>query len=231
MLLLIDYDNVDIRERSLGIEHIIRKSLNLSNWNLVSGERGRARLYGGWYEDGSLTRRAQVLLAEIGRVSPINIPVGAGSALIDVELANSILADPSTLIQNTFRVRQPQRNLKSRPLPWTACVAPASCPIVPLMHFIDGRSCSTPGCVVTPESVMLRDEQKVVDSMMVADLAFASKSKGRLALVSRDDDMWPGLRLATLEGAKVAHIATSAAPMPSYYGALSGSNYYLARWA
>jgi len=42
---------------------------------------------------------------------------------------------------------------------------------------------------------------------MVADLAHYGKNPTRpVAVVSRDDDLWPGIRLALLGGVRVTHL-------------------------
>ena len=54
---------------------------------------------------------------------------------------------------------------------------------------------------------MAREEQKLVDSMLVVDLVhFAETTDEPLVVVSADDDLWPGIRFVLLRGANVIHV-------------------------
>ena len=55
--------------------------------------------------------------------------------------------------------------------------------------------------------MLVRDEQKLVDSMLVVDLVHFSETVTEpLVVVSADDDLWPGIRFALLRGASVIHV-------------------------
>ena len=234
VIVLVDFDNVDGSEISLGVEHVTRKVLRLCDRHLdASVRRARIRLYGGWYENGRMTRSAQMLIQQISMLGVVvRCRRWSGSEMLaTVELANSLLADPATLVDNTFRRRQLQRNLRCKDLPWTACFDPANCASA-IMYAFAGSGCSKPGCSVLIADVFERNEQKVVDSMLVADLIEASLSGFSVALVSRDDDMWPGLRMAVQRNANLVHLLTKpGAQLPSYYSALHGAAYQRINWS
>ncbi len=62
-------------------------------------------------------------------------------------------------------------------------------------------------CGVTGEAALSKWEQKLVDTLLVTDLLhLAHTSAEPVAVVSTDDDMWPGIRLALLKGVQVVHI-------------------------
>jgi hypothetical protein len=55
--------------------------------------------------------------------------------------------------------------------------------------------------------LLSRPEQKMIDTLLVTDLTYLSTRKATvIAVVSTDDDMWPGIRQALLNGARVMHI-------------------------
>ena len=55
--------------------------------------------------------------------------------------------------------------------------------------------------------MLAREEQKLVDSMLVVDLVhFAETTDESLVVVSADDDLWPGIRFALLREARVIHV-------------------------
>ncbi len=55
--------------------------------------------------------------------------------------------------------------------------------------------------------MLAREEQKLVDSMLVVDLIhFAETTDEPLVVVSADDDLWPGIRFVLLRSARVIHV-------------------------
>ena len=60
---------------------------------------------------------------------------------------------------------------------------------------------------MSPGEVLAREEQKLVDTMLVVDLAHLARQGGSvLVVVSTDDDVWPGIRFALLLGAVLIHV-------------------------
>ena len=91
--------------------------------------------------------------------------------------------------------------------PFPGCAAPARCPIAALDPFIRNTKCPVEGCPAEPRTVLAREEQKLVDSMLVVDLVhFAEMTAEPLVVVSADDDLWPGIRFVLLRGARVIHV-------------------------
>lgn len=174
------------------------------------------RLYGGWDIDGSLTRVAQLLAAEIQRGFPAPLARTEAngkvvSRLTTVELATHGLAAPSLILRRTY-VRDrtvPRTRCKSRP--WTKCSSPGLCALSDMENFFLGSTCPTAGCVVTPSDVLRRDEQKQVDTLIVADLCELSLRHGakHVVLVSSDADMWPGVLACLSSGSSVVQINTT----------------------
>jgi len=56
---------------------------------------------------------------------------------------------------------------------------------------------------------MKRSEQKLVDTMLTADMIYLAQAGVKdVCLVSSDDDLWVGIRTAILLGANVTQIHT-----------------------
>lgn len=232
IFILVDFDNINKAESRLGVEYLIRKVFSICDSKLRSvASHAVVRLYGGWYEQGRMTYAAQRLAGDIVLINPVRIVRSDKSILwVRAELANALLADPVTLVDNTFRRRQAQSNLKCRRAPWAGCANHLSCTCAQFEIFFNA-GCSEAGCTVRGLDVLERSEQKVVDSMLVADLIFASRQQADVVLVSRDDDMWPGLRMATASGCTVVHLLTSAgSSLPNYYSSLRGGAYSCEVW-
>jgi hypothetical protein len=55
--------------------------------------------------------------------------------------------------------------------------------------------------------LLSRPEQKMVDTLLVTDLVYLSLTeKSAIAVISNDDDMWPGIRQALLNGSTIIHV-------------------------
>ena len=61
------------------------------------------------------------------------------------------------------------------------------------------------------KDLLKRSEQKQVDTLLVADMAELALRQGakRIAVVSSDADMWPGVLLCLTAGAAVCQVHTS----------------------
>jgi uncharacterized LabA/DUF88 family protein len=92
----------------------------------------------------------------------------------------------------------------------SSCANSTSCGLRPNGGLTHSTSCTVVGCGTTLGEILVRDEQKMVDTMLVADIAqIALVNKATdIVLVSSDTDMWPGVLLALQNGCSVAHIHT-----------------------
>jgi hypothetical protein len=84
----------------------------------------------------------------------------------------------------------------------------SQCPLAAFDPFLRLKKCPSAGCGVTPIDVLVRAEQKLVDTMLVADLVHLSSGGAPLIVVSSDDDLWPGIESALLRGARVVQVQT-----------------------
>lgn len=234
MLLIVDYDNVQEGERRLGVDHLVRKSLSFCEGLLTPSIRVRARFYGGWIEAGRYTQLAQKLIAEIQSVSPIKytLPGGTGFVLVDAQLALSPVSAPTVLVSNSYRRKGFPRGIRCQGRPWIACKDESACAIKGVEDFLANDVCGN-GCAVRPADVLERGEQKVVDTLMVADLIFHAIDGGEDAVVvTRDDDIWPGLIVASRTLRNLFHISTTeASRLPPYFSKVSAPPYSFAHWS
>lgn len=232
MIVLVDYDNVDKLVRRHGLVSVVSRVVDALGSPHLVGERAlRFRLYGGWFNGVSLSRSAQALVPQVGSDFPRTITVGGTSGtwpiVARVEFAYGLEADPRRVFTHTFRTRAAPANLECARPPFPGCSDAPGCPIAGVSALVDTGVCPKAGCPVTRDQVLFRQEQKLVDTLITADLVhLARTSSETLALVSSDDDMWPGLRQALLFGSRIIHVHPVAArTTPPHYQPLTTSTY------
>lgn len=194
MTILVDYDNLTETQRRLGLSLVAERILDrISKSKVMLGNNAHFRLYGGWYEGPNLSRRAQSLSAEIQRDFPKMISVGSGSVHVTTELALSLDVDPTTHFHHTFRKQSPPLDVRCHDPKLRGCTA-GSCAILPTQQFLGSGKCPEPSCGLRVEDLLFRSSQKLVDTMLTADLlSVANREIEPIAVVSSDDDLWPGL--------------------------------------
>ena len=233
VLVLVDYDNLPREDRVAGLNHVVRKLVALLPYVPSAGQRVRVRLYGGWYEADKLTKIGQQLSSDTRSQSPVPVARADGTTYFaDVELAYSSLAHPKTLVGNTYREQSIRDGIKCQSRPWIQCADEPGCPVAALEPFLNQGGCVHANCAVRPQDLLTRKEQKVVDTMIVADLAYADiQGYADLCVVSRDDDVWPGLGIAVLKAKNLFHVTTAKSiRLPKYFGALLSPPYQLIQW-
>ena len=229
---LIDYDNVSHIDPRQGLHHVVKSILKkLPKDLLPHGTYIAVRLYGGWYRSSQLSRRAQDLSIQISRYFPGTLSLGTDNmrrvVFVSVELARSLLIDPSQDILNTYRVRDVPSNLRPKALPFQACAQKSMCPLVGAHKLLQTGRCPDSSCGVRIADVITRHEQKLVDTMLTADLIHsASSGISDIVVVTNDDDLWPGIRTAIFLGVFVHHIhPQKGRSTPTYYSSTVKKNY------
>jgi hypothetical protein len=228
MNVLVDYDNLPHSVRARGLvyvaERIVQAALVAGP---LSGSRTRFRLYGGWYEGNTLTRRAQTLATEALADFPRIITLGAAAPLVnaEVELAYSLEIDPSRHLLSTYRKQAPAAT-GCRP-PADAGCSRTPCPLVAMHHFLASDTCPEPHCLIEPNHLLFRPQQKLVDTMLAMDVIYlAQHDATSLCIVSSDDDLWPALRTGVLYGKRIIHAHTLPGRVtPGHYSAGCGPLY------
>lgn len=226
LTILVDYANIHPRELGMGLYYLCEKFTNMiPATTILRFERLNFRLYGGWYNASHVTTLAQKLETEIGSGFPTTIyHMGASKKLIaNVELAMSLLAAPMKHLQNTYRVKMANYNLTSVQ-PTLSCCTESMC-LGDLLHqFIKKNSC--PQCdAVKFTDIARRNEQKLVDSMIISDLFYLGRSEPLVTLVSSDEDYIPMIITANQLQYNVLHLHTCSSNWPINYTEILDKNY------
>lgn len=232
MEILVDYNNVLDAHRKKGVRYVAERILSVIG-PVRFGNRQRAsiRLYDGWYEAQSPSRVAQEVSADVQANSPHTITLLDGTLtkrlIVSLELAYSLRSDPTVHLWHTFRPKSPQSNF--------SCHAPASvgctgspCPLAPMERFIAKRKCPVAGCSLRPHDLLVRNEQKLIDTMIAADLfSLHLNTAPEAVVVSSDDDLLPAIRMIAKSGTKVIHVLTRPpnASLSQYVSGLDAAAY------
>ena len=213
MDVLVDYYNIPLRERRKGIVYVTDRIVSaIPPGRLPYNRRIRIRLYGGWYEDRTLTHDAQELTAELSAYFPAVRylePTGRLPTTISAELACSLLCDPIRHLWHTLRPKGYPRYLQFIDPTAAGCKLGPRCPTRPGFEIYAGGRCREPQCDLSNKDLVRRREQKLVDAMLASDIFFnAHLAATRITVVSSDDDMWPAIRTALQLGIEVFHLHT-----------------------
>ena len=205
-VIFIDYDNLLPSQKNAGILDVVTKALIQMPFDgATTRVKCEVRVYGGWYEGATMTRRAQDTTVEIQRDFPtiIRLPMGGGGHCVvsmNAELAVALIQEPGHHLFNTYRRKGKPANIRVKVPTAIGCTDP-DC-VLPLMKkLLKTGNCPKPGCVVAERDLVYRHEQKIVDTMLSCDLIYAAnRGTNQIALVSSDDDFLPPLRTALLCG-------------------------------
>ena len=213
MDVLVDYYNLSQQHRRRGIVHVVDRIISVIVHDLLLATERRidVRLYGGWYEDRIPTKDAQTIAATLSSHFPKMILSrhDRKRVIVNAELAYSLKCDPEHHLWYTLRPRIPPRNLVFVDPATAGCGHIDRCPLRPGYEFFVTGRCPEQDCVVRPPLVIRRREQKLVDTMLAADVLFNTRSdERRIAVVSSDDDLWPVIRMALQCGLYVVHVHT-----------------------
>ena len=213
MEILVDYNNVADADRRKGIRYITERVLAAIGPDKI-GSRRRVtfRLYDGWFEMQSPSRVAQAVSADVQTNAPHTAVLLDGAekkkVTVNVELAFSLRSEPTVHLWHTFRQKAKHGNFTCTPPASAGCVI-AGCPLQPIAGFFSNKQCPQPTCTITPEDVFTRNEQKLVDTMIAADLfSLFMSSAPEAVLVSSDDDHLPIVRLLVNTGMTIFHVLT-----------------------
>jgi uncharacterized LabA/DUF88 family protein len=235
MLVLADYDNIDPLIRARGMGYIIERVVSsISQIGIAVQPRIDVRLYGGWFDGSRLSKVGQSISSEIRGLSqkrftlPWSGEVAPVSVVTNSQLALGLEAAQQLPLHHTFRRRSFQGRLYFQNSNRHLCHVPA-CPLDLVDQFITNQRCPEIGCSARQEDVLFRNEQKLVDTMLVSDLIYWASRPNHpiLAVLSSDDDMWPGIRTAIAFGHPIIQIHTSPSPSHSSYVGRLGNEAYI----
>ncbi|SDM36621.1 hypothetical protein SAMN05720382_101113 [Polaromonas sp. JS666] len=169
------------------------------------------RLYGGWREGPRLTRRAQLIIPQLQTHFPCTFtPTGGTRIQLQAELAFGPLCIPNVVLNNTLAHDRPLRRFYSKQIPWSQCANPGLCGLSPVASLQHDTPCTQNTCGMTAGDILMRSEQKMVDTCIVADIAHLAYSTqaSHIVVLSSDTDMWPGVLAALAAGSQIIQIHT-----------------------
>ncbi len=216
MKVLVDYYNVPRAASHQGLAYLAERIL--AKVSPVASPVGTLdlRLYGGWDSRNRMTPEGQSLSVEMRSAFPKILRIAKTQVRLTMQLAQSLEALPGKTLPNTLR-EEPLGKVKCQTPSRTTCRC-TQCPIDPMAAFLNSGACPVPGCIAEPHMLLSRREQKLVDTMIVADLIhLAGRGETPIGLVSSDDDMWPGILCALNIGATVIHLHTRTPIIPTAY--------------
>jgi hypothetical protein len=208
MKVLVDYRNVPTSIRGNGLKYLADK-IATGIIHLVSPPPHSLdiRLYSGWDRNQVLTQEAQRLYAEGQQTFPA-IRNAIHPITMTVELVHTLEVAPRKRLSNKLRSEPLRNGVRFRKPSLTTC-RNASCPIDCLYDFFRTGHCSVTGCAGTVGALAEQESQKLVDTMLVADMIYLSNnSNDPICLVGSDDDMWPGILSALSAGRRFIHLQT-----------------------
>lgn len=213
LVVLIDYDNVDPALSRVGPINLSKVIVGRIHSGFLKGFDGvKIRLYGGWRSRGALSPMAQRLTPVIQAESPVilgrEIDGAVKNLRVQVELAMGPIGTSVVLDETLVRGRE-LRKFRAKSCPWPKCSSPEeSCGFLSFASIKHDDLCGVEGCSTKMGDILVRDEQKMVDTLIVVDLAHQVHvaRASHVVLVSSDTDMWPGVLLATQTGCNVLQI-------------------------
>lgn len=235
MFVLVDYSNVRGRLRQKGAKSKIRKLTEVI-CDILEEVPSRLdyRLYGGWYKEQTLSRMAEDITIELQDeypeiYKPLSTPDGKGQSRIRIqaELAYSMLIDPNHHLVRTVREQKSYRSVHIQSPKSNGCTR-EDCFLKGIKGFFSKGHCTHHECGLEADDLLKeKREQKLVDTMLSADLLhLASEGHQTVVVVTSDDDMIPAVRQALLNDVHVVHIHTGPhRQTPSHYVAPDFSNY------
>jgi len=209
--IFVDYDNLDKISKNRGLKFIVNgiiSRLDETEFNEIKDLT--IRLYGGWYSAKDSTSVSQSLSIEIVRDFP-NIFINTKTQRIfkvKVELAYGLLISPMVHFYNTYRIRGFQSDIKAVNPSEKGCVDP-NCPTRLVYQFINFGTVQSQCCKITPEDMLYKGVQKLVDNMLCCDIFYVLKNNmGPVVIVSSDEDFWPIIFFVFTSNIKIIHINT-----------------------
>lgn len=224
---LVDFDNIDLPIKRGPLAPLIIQLVQAIPAQLVSACSDLDfALYGGWREGRRLTTAAQNLAPQIQAGFPMAFTLTGTPAAVQVRvhLVFAPLCTPTSMLEGTFVRDRTLRRFAAKNLPWAECVLPGRCGLNGIMGIRHNTQCSAPGCGATVGGVLVRNEQKMVDTSMVVDIAYLCNQPTvtDIVIFSSDADIWPGVLLALSSGRRVTriHPKLNAQPQRHLHGSI-----------
>lgn len=201
--ILIDFDNAFKRPMNFYTNEDFQKTIdfavNTARTTINEVEKIIVRLYGGWYQQNSLTARASAvssLLPELNRSFPIIEQQHNRLIHGSVELATQLYGH-SFVWYNSYREHYGLHNLRVNTSAMSEKCAENSntCPVKILKKFTEKKSkiCHHEGCSTIHSSVFFERTQKYVDTMITCDIISLGNEPevAGIYVLSEDVDLFP----------------------------------------
>jgi len=211
VIVLVDYDNLSPVQKEIGLVNLAHKVLSKIEFELINEiALCDFRIYGGWYEDNTITRLAEQVLEEInGNFPTLSILDNGLRVRINADLAKGLMEAPMRDLFNTYRKKQGASNIRIAKKEEVGCDAD-SCLIPALRKMFKKQKCPVNNCAIEFRNIVYRDEQKLVDTMLSCDLIYAAEAGcSVIAVVSSDDDFLPPIYAAMNRNVQVIRFLTT----------------------
>ncbi len=209
MYVLIDYSNIKSSITNKGIEYLTEKLISIIvNTEVFKLSDVFFRIYGGWHSGEKQTLSAKNLIADLDKDFPKYRRLNVHSSIkVHVELAYSLINHPKIFFLNTYRQKQIQRNVRCLSADELGCCHDG-CPMDIIRTYIETKKC--PVCNKNLDNFMFRNEQKIVDSLIICDLLLIlqNNESNSTMIVSSDDDFIPAIYLCLMNRHHVYHVLT-----------------------
>lgn len=205
--ILIDFDNMFQRQMNCytnaDFHRTIDFAINTAKTAIPDVERFVIRLYGGWYENNSLTARASAvsaLLPDLNNKFPI---VEQPGRIIrgNVELATQLYGH-SFVWYNSYREHYGLHSLRVNTSAMSEKCAEKNdtCPVKILKKFTEKKSkrCHHDGCKTIHSNVFFQRAQKYVDTIIACDIIIlgGEEEVAGIYVMSEDVDLFPAFAVA-----------------------------------
>ena len=232
MYALIDYNNLPAYIRRKGFRYIAELIVDAAGDHLSEVRAITIRLYDGWYRGTQPTRHADRIRLSIDQqpsfVTTQSCTPISRRFLVRIEQAVAVLDEPTRCLIHTFRPDRSPGGIRLRNAADLGCRS-TSCPVEMVAGFMNRNVCPMPECSIQCESLLSRDEQKLIDTMICVDLIHLAATENKTAVVlSSDDDLIPAIRYACRRDLFVLHIGTHPGRRlrPEYVDGLTGNYSY-----
>ncbi len=195
----IDYDNLSDISKAEGLLACVTKILdNFQSTSLGTINRVEIRIYGGWYDSSAnLTLKAIDLSQEIENDFPKPLTLKKNNKFLkficNSELAFSLIEVPGEIYFNTFRRKVVNKSM--RPLSKAKLGCEIDTCLADQFHkCFSERKCIHTNCQRPLSDFIHRNEQKMVDTLIICDILHGSSIYDHCILISSDEDFVPLIR-------------------------------------
>jgi len=206
VVVIIDFDNYfhdikgidDSPKFELALTEIVEEcEKNFKNFNEIS-----IRLYGGWYQETTLTKQASIIQQLLSQVS-VFPKVKDNKIKGTIEMVSSLFEIPDVKWHYTYKVKNGIGRVRiDHDIVDEFCTENKhQCPKYVLYKFTEkkDKQCHIPNCTHIHKDVFKRIEQKMVDTMIACDIVSVIKDENvkGVFVLSDDQDHFPSYALAS----------------------------------